>query len=238
MTNGCRAEFVVEDRNYNFGNNIVVCSSRNSRFQSCPIHTRGRVEFVRQLSRSSCNGNWGYDRQGIWVTNGCRAKFKLLPNNNYGNNNNNYRNNNPIISCSSKNHQHRFCPADTSGGVRLKKQKSRASCAGNWGHDRNGIWVNNGCRATFELYINNHGHNNNYGRNNHQDYGNNSGYSNQNNKVVCSSIKHKRKVCPIPMGSRVQLHKQLSRKNCTGRWGYNRKEIWVDGGCRAEFSLF
>ncbi len=257
VTNGCRAEFVVEDRNYNFGNDILICSSRNLRFQSCPANTRGGVEFMRQLSRASCNGNWGYDQQGIWVTNGCRAKFRLLPNNNYGYGNNGYGNNSSnIISCSSRNHQRRLCPADTSDGVRLKRQKSRASCVGNWGYDRNGIWVTNGCRATFELYINRgYGNNNGYGNNQGQGHGNNSGYGNnngygnnqghgnngygnQNNRIVCSSLNLNRSVCSIPVGSRVQLYRQLSRKSCTGRWGYNRREIWVTNGCRAEFSLY
>lgn len=255
VTNGCRAEFVVEDRNYNFGNDIIICSSRNARFQGCPADTRGGVDFIRQLSRSSCNGNWGYDRQGIWVTNGCRAKFKLQPYQDY---NNNYGSQVTLLSCSSRNHQRKLCPADTSGGVSLKKQKSRASCVGNWGYDRKGIWVTNGCRATFQIHPNrrNNGHDNNrgYGQNNqygnnngnngygqNNQYGNNNsnnGYSNQNNKIVCSSQNLRRKSCTIPSGSKVKLHKQLSKTSCVGNWGYNRQSVWVTNGCRAEFSVF
>lgn len=250
VNNGCRAEFVVEDRNYNFGNDIVICSSRNQRFQGCPAETRGGVDFIRQLSRASCNGNWGYDQQGIWVTNGCRAKFKLRPYNNYGNNGGYGNNSIQLISCSSRNHQRKMCPADTSGGVKLKRQKSRSSCAGNWGFDRNGIWVNNGCRATFELNINgrnnygNNNGNNRYGNNNGQgnqnNYGNNqnNGYGNQNNRITCSSNNLNRRSCAIPTGAKVKFHKQLSRKSCSGNWGYNHREVWVTSGCRAEFNLY
>lgn len=247
VNNGCRAEFVVEDRNYNFGNDTVICSSRNLRFQGCAADTRGGVDFVRQLSRATCNGNWGYDQQGIWVTNGCRAKFKLRPFNNYGNNNGYGNNGINIVSCSSRKHKRRTCPADTSGGVRLKKQKSRSSCTGNWGFDRNGIWVTNGCRATFQLHVNgnqgqgrygnNNGYNNN-GRDNNR-YGSNNNYGNQNqqNKIICESRNSRRNICAIPFGSKVNLTRQISRSSCSGQWGYNRREIWVDNGCRAEFSI-
>ncbi|PCI27530.1 MAG: hypothetical protein COB67_08285 [SAR324 cluster bacterium] len=152
VTNGCRAEFVVEDK-HGSQNNIVICSSRNLRFQSCHADTRGGVEFIRQLSRNSCNGNWGYDQHEIWVTNGCRAKFKLKKYNHH----NNRHDTQDTVRCSSKRNQKRICPADTSGGVRLTKQRSKASCRGNWGYTPNHIWVNNGCRATFKLYGNSYG---------------------------------------------------------------------------------
>lgn len=239
VTNGCRAEFVVEDQ-YGSQNDIVICSSRDLRFQSCQADTRGGIDFIRQLSRSSCNGNWGYDRQGVWVTNGCRAKFRVLPYTNYTRQD--------TVTCSSRGLNRTVCQADTSGGVRLKNQRSRATCRGNWGYTRNQIWVDNGCRATFQLYINGGGHNN--GNNNNNGFGNNqppghannNGYGNNNqppqtNRITCSSQNLKRRTCSIPIGSKVKLHKQLSRASCVGHWGFNRREIWVDNGCRAVFSV-
>jgi len=223
VTNGCRAEFVVEDRHWT-QNNVVICSSRNQGFQACDVDTRGGVQFIRQLSRSSCNGNWGYDRHGIWVSNGCRAKFKLLPYNNWSQGNNQRS----TVKCSSKGHRRKVCQADTSGGVRLKKQHSRSSCRGNWGYTANQIWVDNGCRATFQLHINGNGYG--YGNNN----GNN-GYGNQN--ITCSSHNLQRRTCSIPNGSRVELYRQLSKRSCRGNWGYNGREIWVKNGCRAEFKI-
>jgi len=242
VSNGCRAEFAIEDR-YGSQNDLLVCSSRNLRFQSCPANTRGGVDFIRQLSRASCNGNWGYDRNGIWVTNGCRAQFRLL---NY---NNGFANNyiQDTVSCSSRNLQKRVCSADTSGGVRLKKQRSRASCQGNWGYSNGQIWVDNGCRATFQLYINGgrgnaplNPHANN--RTNNIPFSQNYGNSNtqqhtQTNRIVCESYNLNRKTCPIPRGSKVQLYKQRSRASCVGKWGYNGREIWVTNGCRAEFKI-
>jgi hypothetical protein len=46
-----------------------------------------------------------------------------------------------------------FCGVNTSGGVRLVRQRSDADCVYNrtWGYDRRGIWVDRGCRADFEV---------------------------------------------------------------------------------------
>lgn len=239
VTNGCRAEFVVEDR-HSSQNDIVVCSSRNLQFQACQADTRGGVEFLRQVSRASCNGNWGYDRQGIWVNNGCRAKFRVLP---YNYTNTGY-DTQDTIKCSSRNRHRKACRADTSGGVRLKKQHSNASCRGNWGYTRNQIWVDNGCRATFQLYINGNRNNQGYGNNHNQGRGNNQGHGNgsirhpeQTNKIICSSRSFKRQSCEIPRGSQVKILRQISNSTCESQWGYNRHEIWVDNGCRAEFRV-
>lgn len=59
---------------------VVRCESRDDD-QYCPARIgRGRVEIQRQLSRSACrfNSSWGYDRNGIWVNQGCRADFAVL----------------------------------------------------------------------------------------------------------------------------------------------------------------
>ena len=60
---------------------VVRCESRSDDDQYCPGRIgRGRVEIQRQLSRSACrfNASWGYDRNGIWVNQGCRADFAVL----------------------------------------------------------------------------------------------------------------------------------------------------------------
>ncbi len=49
------------------------------RYRECPVRTEGRVELVRELSRNRCHQwqSWGYDRDGVWVDNGCRAEFRV-----------------------------------------------------------------------------------------------------------------------------------------------------------------
>ena len=41
--------------------------------------TRGGVRLVKQLSREACleGVSWGFDRDGIWVDQGCRAEFAV-----------------------------------------------------------------------------------------------------------------------------------------------------------------
>ena len=60
---------------------IVSCNSDGYRERYCPVDTRGGVRLVRQVSNNKgpCieGRSWGYDRRGIWVTNGCRAEFEV-----------------------------------------------------------------------------------------------------------------------------------------------------------------
>ncbi len=91
VSNGCRALFRTDDRygngyggNYgnnggHYGNDLVRCESRDNRSQSCAI-TAGRggtIRLLRQLSDKACieNQTWGRSRNGVWVTQGCRAEF-------------------------------------------------------------------------------------------------------------------------------------------------------------------
>jgi hypothetical protein len=56
---------------------VITCASQNNQRNSCSIPIRGRVRLVRQLSNASCKGNWGYERNRVWVRNGCRAEFAV-----------------------------------------------------------------------------------------------------------------------------------------------------------------
>ena len=46
-----------------------------------------------------------------------------------------------------------YCEADTRNGVVLTRQVSESDChyGRTWGYDSNGIWVDGGCRAEFQL---------------------------------------------------------------------------------------
>lgn len=53
------------------------CESQDSRTAYCRVDTRYGVRLVDRLSRASCipGRTWGWDRGGVWVTDGCRAEF-------------------------------------------------------------------------------------------------------------------------------------------------------------------
>src|SRR6201995_6217231 len=57
------------------------------------------------------------------------------------------------ITCSSDDGGRHNCPVDTRGGVQMTNQRSGAACTQgySWGYDRNGIWVDHGCRADFTV---------------------------------------------------------------------------------------
>jgi hypothetical protein len=57
------------------------------------------------------------------------------------------------ILCESNNNDRRYCQVDGRGGVRLSRQLSDARCTqgSTWGYDNGGVWVDNGCRAEFEV---------------------------------------------------------------------------------------
>lgn len=57
----------------------ITCESRNGQYQSCAANTSGGVTLSRQLSSQGCwqGDTWGYDRNRVWVTRGCRAQFRV-----------------------------------------------------------------------------------------------------------------------------------------------------------------
>ena len=133
----------------------VVCESRDGRRHRCAADTLGQVTLGRQLARNSkCveDRTWGYDSKGIWVDRGCRAEFLIADNGGT------YRDQGPsqamhTLVCESNGSQRTYCRGDASFGVELTRQLSRTDCVfhRNWGSDRNGVWVSDGCRAEFAL---------------------------------------------------------------------------------------
>ena len=65
-----------------------------------------------------------------------------------------------------------------------------------------------------------------------------SGTTYQNgNRITCASDDMKRHYCPINTGRGARMVNQRSGSPCIqgSTWGYDRRGIWVDRGCRADF---
>ena len=98
VSRGCRAEFVAQGRGrpgggwghggWGHGNGngpgdhrgqLITCNSDKHRQRRCDADVRRSVRLVRQLSSSACvqGRSWGWDRRGVWVSNGCRAQFQI-----------------------------------------------------------------------------------------------------------------------------------------------------------------
>lgn len=55
------------------------------------------------------------------------------------------------LECRSSGYRYQYCRADTGNNVQLLEQHSGAACTygRSWGYDARGIWVDNGCAASF-----------------------------------------------------------------------------------------
>ncbi len=134
-----------------------------------------------------------------------------------------------VLTCSSNNGRRNYCPADTRGGVTLRRQLGGSACRLNysWGFDQRGVWVDRGCRADFVL----------------RRVGYGPGVPGRPGvgpvqRITCSSNNGRRVYCLADTRRGVSLIRRRSgvcRQNYS--WGYDAKRIWVDRGCRADFQL-
>ena len=71
------------------GSDLIRCESTDNRSRSCNFtgNSRGEIRLLRQLSGKPCveNQTWGRSRNGVWVTQGCRAEFVIGRGNGGGN---------------------------------------------------------------------------------------------------------------------------------------------------------
>ena len=142
-----------------------------------------------------------------------------------------------IIYCSSDDGRRKICPADTGNGVQLTKQRSDTPCVfgQSWGYDRRGIWVDRGCRAEFSTGYSGGGPGRPGGP------GRNPGWPGWGNNynVYCASDDGRRNYCPVETSGGVRLVRKRSDSPCVfgQSWGSDRRGIWVDRGCRADFEI-
>ena len=63
---------------YGSSGQMIRCESNDGRTRECAANTRAGVQLVRQLSNAACiqGQTWGYGRNSVWVSQGCRAEFR------------------------------------------------------------------------------------------------------------------------------------------------------------------
>lgn len=223
-----------DGRGYGYGQTIR-CESIDNKVRHCPADTRGGVELTRGLSKTWCTQgqNWGWDRNGIWVSGGCRAEFVVYGR---GQGGGGWGNNSQIIRCDSNDNRYHACNIAPGSQVRFNHQVSKSRCQEgySWGRTRDQVWVNHGCRAEFEVR---RGGGGGWGGGN----GNGGWNGNSGGQIVrCDSNDNRTQVCRANIRRDVRLERQVSKARCDeGRtWGWNRDGIWVSGGCRAEFRVW
>lgn len=220
-----------------YQNNIIRCESNDGRTRECPTGG-GRVLLERQISRASCieGRSWGYGRGSVWVSQGCRADFRVSGADDdrydrydrYGRNDGYGQGLGNIVRCNSDDGRYNRCAFPGGGRAELVRQVSRAACVEgrSWGSERGSVWVSQGCRGEFAVR-----RGGGWGRPD-------AGYGGR--MFRCESNDGRYVECAANTRAGVQLVRQVSRASCIeGRsWGYGRSGIWVSQGCRAEFRSF
>ena len=141
------------------------------------------------------------------------------------------------LTCSSNDGGRHYCESDIQGKATMTRQRSGSPCREgySWGYDRQGLWVDHGCRADFQLTGRRSGY---AGAGTFPGYvgGTHPGYV---GSLRCSSDLGTRQACPVDTRGGVKLVHQVSESSCRlgYSWGYDRDAIWVDHGCRAEFQI-
>lgn len=137
----------------------IKCESTWNRRQYCRVKTDNQVELVYQYSSAGCweNDTWGYDKNGVWVSNGCRAEFEvgkkgglstgakvgigvgvgvlaaaiIAASVNKNKDNNDEQDeywDRDVISCKSDNKGYKSCPTGRNRNVELVRQTSNSDC--------------------------------------------------------------------------------------------------------------
>lgn len=213
------------------GEKLVRCESGSRETVHCKADTRTGVTLERQLSRAGCwyDETWGYDAKGIWVSNGCRADFAL--------------GSKPVVGSTAGSSQ----PAGSSGlsGGQIAAGAAAALVVGALAaavlssrdddDDRCRSRDSRGrCRGDYE---------DEYECRNRDKHGrcrdDERDPWSRDQRVKCESQGHKERYCRVDTRRGVELYRQLSEARCRygSSWGYDRKGIWVDKGCRAEFVI-
>jgi hypothetical protein len=228
----------------------VSCYSEPGRTRTCRIPSEtADVRYVGNDGACVEGRTWRWSGSELQVRDGCGGNFRISygsgggssgggwggSGGGWGGSGSGYEGE---IRCKSQNNRYQRCSVRTEGRVTLVRQHSNASCSQgrSWGYDNSGIWVDNGCEATFA-----------YGRGNYnpgQGSGGwgGSGGSNWGNgyrgEVRCRSNDNRYNRCSVNTEGRVVLVEQLSRAECRqGRtWGYDNSGIWVNNGCEARFA--
>ena len=120
--------------------------------------------------------------------------------------------------CASTDSKHRECQIPIDGRVRLVKRISDARCVEgeSWGQRGDRLWVDNGCRARFEVTR---------------------GGGGAGGIVQCASDNQRYRECALGHGYSARLVREISNDRCRrdSTWGTREGVLWVTNGCRGEF---
>lgn len=203
---------VVPDVAFAANEQTIRCESSARETVRCKADTRGGVVLQRQLSRAGCwyDETWGFDKNGVWVSNGCRADFTL---------GRSTTSSPPPAAATPQ------TPSESQGvgGTGLSGGQIAA-----------GALVVGAIAAAVIASKSNDDDDDDrhHGKRPNDPWG-------RDQVVRCESNGKKERYCRANTKRGVELYRQLSKARCRygSSWGYDRKGIWVDEGCRADFLI-
>lgn len=145
------------------------------------------------------------------------------------------------IGCSSNDGRFTRCRTPWPAS-QLSRQVSDTRCVygQTWGNDRGSVWVDRGCRAIFEP-ARGGGWGGGWGGDRPGWGDDRPGWGDDSAQVRCDSNGGRRQYCPVDLGrgGRVRLVRRLSDSPCRegDTWGWDRRGVWVDDGCRGIFQI-
>ena len=179
----------------------IDCGAAVGDRNTCEADTSSGVVLVRQSGEGNCvlGRTWGFDAKGVWVADGCRGTFA-------------FTDDRVTVACSAAAGAREVCQANTAAGVALVSGSPACVLGRTWGYDQDGIWVSDGCQATFVLTT--------------------------RGALECGS-DGARQHCAADTSAGVVLARSTATAPCVlgESWGYDATGVWVDKGCRAEFVL-
>jgi len=199
---------------------VMKCGSKGHDHQYCRVNTRGGVTLVHQRSHAGCwkGDTWGYDNNGIWVSNGCRADFRI---GSKGNDwayslEHNYSRHHQDVNWHNDRDRDRWVDhqVDNVMGNHHKKKH----------HDEAAVAVGAVLAAGIIAAV----------AGSHDDHDK---HQTNQNLVTCESKDGNHHYCSVGYLHTVEIKRQLSSSECNYNrtWGYDSHGIWVTEGCRAEF---
>ena len=237
----------------------VHCESNDNRTRLCRVDTAGGVRLVDQDSRAPCvqGRSWGYDRNGIWVSQGCRGKFQIGAGLAYGARSNSVYD--PRYGTSYYGDRY---PTTTSSSYYGSRYPTTSSYYGNRYPATSSSYY--GDRYYDDRYRSGYGYDDRYYSGAGYYPGTPERYSNPIAAVLgavlgtgsydqryysgrqpqtfrCESIDGQPRFCRLPFAaSRIDIRRQLSDTRCSEgyNWGAQRDGVWVERGCRAEFVVY
>jgi Protein of unknown function (DUF3011) len=226
------------------GQTVMTCSSDDGQMHACRVGDNSGIQFLRQRSDAACvaGQTYGIRRDGVWVTNGCRADFQVNVNGQYSDNGRAY--NQGAYNGQYSQYPDRDRDNDHDGDDQARERRHHDHDRDAYNNGQYGPYNNNGSynqRGAYGAYNQDSTVGVYPGRDRNAQNGPMPKYYGQyqNGISTCSSDSGSgQRYCQTGGAfSQVQMTRQNGRCSQGQTWGVSSVGLWVADGCSAEFTV-